>query len=293
MQVNGAQAIFGLNASVTPDATNVSGAVQVGLSQTQQRFPTATVAYSTRFLIAEGDTAQIILTTQTTSGSDAFVAGAAQVETATAAGTITLAGDASVVFTAAGLTGSPLTVSVPVALSDTAAQWAEKVRVALAANTAISAMFDIGGSTTAIRATRKPIDTFGTTPFYAANDATFNISLDNGTCTGITTAATSANTTAGVATAGAKVIDGGEKDLWGDQIEECIVTAWMIQATAGDAVAVANTDTEEVSIMKVGETRMAISTLLNEPPYGGSSAFNITATTGNADVTVTVIGGPI
>lgn len=113
----------------------------------------------------------------------------AQVETATAAGTISGSGDASVVITAAGMTGTPKTIAVAVLENDTAAQWAEKVRVALAADAAVAALFTVGGSNAAIVLTRK-------TP--AANDATLNIALDNGTCAGITTAAASANTTAGV-----------------------------------------------------------------------------------------------
>jgi hypothetical protein len=70
-------------------------------------------------------------------------------------------------------------------------------------------MFTVGGSTTAISLTRLATDTVDDLSFYAANDATLNISLDNGTCTGITTAATSANTTAGVLTSGAKIYDAG------------------------------------------------------------------------------------
>jgi hypothetical protein len=113
----------------------------------------------------------------------------AQVETATAAGTITGPGNAAVVVTAAGMTGTPKTLHVAVLENDTAADWAGKVRVALAADAAVAALFTVSGATTAIILTRK-------TP--AANDGTLNISLDNDTCTGITTAATSANTTAGV-----------------------------------------------------------------------------------------------
>jgi hypothetical protein len=114
---------------------------------------------------------------------------AAQVETATAAGTITGNGNAAVVVTAAGMTGSPKTINVAVLNNDTAAQWAVKVRAALALDADVTALFDVSGATTAIILTRK---------INAANDATLNIALDNGTCTGITTAATSANTTAGV-----------------------------------------------------------------------------------------------
>lgn len=128
-------------------------------------------------------------------GGQAFVRlnqttfGTAQVETATAAGTISGAGNATVVVTSAALTGSPITVSVAVANSDTAAAWAAKVRTALRANSVIASAFIVSGSSTSIVLTAR---------VKAANDATLNISLDNGTCTGITTAATSTNTTAGV-----------------------------------------------------------------------------------------------
>src|SRR5262245_17620243 len=115
--------------------------------------------------------------------------GTGQVETATAAGTITGSGNAAVVVTAAGMAGSPITVNVPVLNGDTAAQWADKVRIALAAHAVIGLFFNVSGTSTAIVLSAVQ---------SAANDATMNISLDNGTCTGITTAATSANTTAGV-----------------------------------------------------------------------------------------------
>jgi hypothetical protein len=115
--------------------------------------------------------------------------GTAQVETATAAGTITLAGNATVIVTSANLSGSPITLSVAVLLGDTPSVWAGKVRTALRSNAAINARFVVSGSTTAIILTDR---------IKAADDGTLNISLDNGTCTGITTAGTSANTTPGV-----------------------------------------------------------------------------------------------
>jgi len=118
----------------------------------------------------------------------------AQVETATAVGTITLDGNATVVVTAALVTGSPLAVNVAVLNTDTASTWAGKVRAALTATAAITAHYTVGGAGATITLTAI---------VKAANDATLNISLDNGTCTGITTAATSANTTAGVAPAAA------------------------------------------------------------------------------------------
>jgi hypothetical protein len=112
-----------------------------------------------------------------------------QAETATAVGTITGSGDATVIVTAAGMTGTPKTLSVAVLENDLPADWAAKVRTALGLDAAVIALFTVGGSGAEISLTR-------TIP--AANDATLNISLDNGTCTGITTAGTSADTTAGV-----------------------------------------------------------------------------------------------
>jgi hypothetical protein len=115
--------------------------------------------------------------------------GTSQVETATAAGTITLLGNATVIVTGANISGSPITLSVAVANSDTASAWAAKVRTALRANRAISKEYAVTGATTAIILTDRK---------KRANDATLNVSLDNGTCTGITTAASSVNTTPGV-----------------------------------------------------------------------------------------------
>lgn len=116
--------------------------------------------------------------------------GVAQVETATAAGTVTTAGNATVILTAAGFPGSPKTFSVPVALNDTAATVAGKIRDALNADLDVIAMFVVGGSTTAIVLTKKIV---------GADDATLNLSIANGTCVGLTAAPTSANTTTGVA----------------------------------------------------------------------------------------------
>lgn len=113
----------------------------------------------------------------------------AQVETATAAGTITGSGNASAVITAAGMTNSPKTISVAVLENDVAADWAEKVRAVLAADEDVSAMFTVSGTGASVILTAK---------IPAANDTSLNIALDNDNCTGITTAATSANTTAGV-----------------------------------------------------------------------------------------------
>jgi hypothetical protein len=138
--------------------------------------------------IAKGELDDIYVLECITAGSP----GTKQVETATVLGTIGAsgAGNATVIVTSAILTGSPLTTSVAVANDDTAAQVAGKIRTALNLVSAITTKYTVGGSSATVTLTAKAA---------AANDTTLNISVANGTCTGLTTAATSANTTAGVA----------------------------------------------------------------------------------------------
>lgn len=111
-----------------------------------------------------------------------------QVETATAAGTVTTAGNAAVTVTSVRFTGN-VVVAVPVALNDNAAAIALAIRTALAANASIVEHFDVSGATDKVILTAK---------FPAANDTTLNIAIADGTSVGVTTAPTSANTTAGV-----------------------------------------------------------------------------------------------
>jgi hypothetical protein len=108
--------------------------------------------------------------------------GVKQVETATVIGTITGAGNATVVFTAAGMTGSPITLSVPVTVGMTAAQVAAAINVAMSSDARITKLFTIvtdPALATIVITAKSP----------AANDGTLNLSIDNGTCTGLTTAA--------------------------------------------------------------------------------------------------------
>lgn len=120
-------------------------------------------------------------------------AGDVQVETATVVGAIGAsgAGDATVIITAAGMAGSPLTLSVAVANNDTAAVVGGKIRAYIqnnAAAAAIRSMFHVGGATTDVILTRLG-------PY--ADDATLNIDINNGTCSGLTDAPTSTATHAG------------------------------------------------------------------------------------------------
>lgn len=118
------------------------------------------------------------------------LAGTKQVETATVVGTITGAGNATVIVTAPGMSGTPITLSVAVALADTASQVAEKIRAAMAANANIAAWFTIAAAGAVITLTKK---------VAAADAQTMNISVDNGTCTGLTQDLTSTHTVAGAA----------------------------------------------------------------------------------------------
>lgn len=131
----------------------------------------------------------------------------------TTAGVANGAGNASVVVTSAALTGSPLTVPVAVAANDNANAVAGKIRTALGLVAAIVAAFTVGGQNADVILTAKVAD---------ANDATFNIAIDNGTCLGLTAAPTSANTTAGAeAKAVGNVVITG-KDAAGVAITETI-----------------------------------------------------------------------
>lgn len=221
MDLSQSKAYTGLVTSATPVNSNIANDVRVGTPSTTHSLTSAT-KYVTFDALLVGASADLVLDMSDldSTGTTAWTAGTAQVETATAAGTITGSGNASVVVTASGMTGSPKTISVAVVNGDTAATWAGKVRTALAADADVAALFTVGGTTTAISLTRLPTSTWtvngSTVNVYPANDATLNISLDNGTCTGITTAGTSTDTTAGVATAGVYVPDLDGNDFEGN-----------------------------------------------------------------------------
>lgn len=168
--------------TITSEVAQVETATASGtITSPVQQVETATVIGTVTPGTSQVETATVLGT---------VTAGTAQVETATAAGTITGSGTVQVIVTAAGIAGSPITLNVPVLDTDTAATWAGKVRDALNLIDAITDVYTVGGSTTAISLTEISPD---------GNDSTLNISLNNGTCTGVTPALTSTNTTAGVA----------------------------------------------------------------------------------------------
>lgn len=115
-----------------------------------------------------------------------------QVETATAVGTVTQAGNAAVTVTSK-LFAEAVAVDVPVEAADDAAAIALAICTALAADPDISEHFDVSGAAAAVILTAK---------VPAANDDTLNIAIADGTgdgaSEGVTTAASSADTTPGV-----------------------------------------------------------------------------------------------
>lgn len=290
MNLTNARATFGLQCRATPTSSAVTGSVQVGASNASVAFPNANVAYTVRAIFAGGTSFTLDTTDNTVSAASAWTAGAAQVETATAAGTISASGNASVTVTAAGMTGSPKIILVPVVASDTAATWAGKVRTALAADADVSALFAVGGTTTAISLTRKPTETFivpgGTLALYADNDATLNIALANDTCTGITTAATSADTNAGVLTEGVKIYDDAT-DFEGVPIPTINPQA-ILFSNAGDSLVEANGALagDYYNLSYGGFVATAGN---GSSSYAGDSTFSFTSHN-TTDLSITVIG---
>jgi hypothetical protein len=291
-------AYYGLRATATPTGTNITNDVQIGVGNTSVSLASADVAYSVRAIFAgSGDVLALDLTNGSTSGSTAWVAGTAQVETATvnAAAGITGAGNAQIVITAAGMTGSPKTINVAVTTAlNTATLVAGALRTAAAADADVSAILTIGGTGADITATRKPntVYTVGseTANIYPANDATLNIATQNGTCTGITTAATSANTTPGVATDGVLIYDGDQKDFEGVTIPTIsVIRGLLLEGSQEDIDVTVEGSTNDYF------TLTSKSVILFALPLSASdgimdSPYNFTSS-GTGDIAITVIGG--
>jgi hypothetical protein len=283
MAISNARAYSGLQASAEPTSEGTSGTITIGQGSTVTTLPDATNAIVLGVEIDSTYDVEINLSTlvPTLTG-----AGVNQVETATAVGTITASGNATVVVTGDDITGSPLTVSVAVLNTDTAATWAGKVRTALNATAAITSLYTVGGSTTAITLTRI-LDRY--------NDSTLNISLANGTCTGITTAATSANTTAGINPARCFRISGttaAGEDLEGvDLPTPAYFQGFQLRQTAGSGKIVVDngmgfTDTISIDETCQKHSSRAVPGLF---VFFGATTLTLTAAGGYSRSTLTLI----
>lgn len=155
--------------------------------------------------------ASLNVTTGVLSTTTVHVTGTQQVETATVLGSITGAGNAKAVITAAGMTGSPKTITAAVEASDTASEVATALGAAIAADADVTALFTVQVAVANITLIRKQ----GPMGERYANDATLNIAIDNDTCTGLTAAPTSTNSASGVASSGTELVEAGGEDFEG------------------------------------------------------------------------------
>jgi hypothetical protein len=145
-----------------------------------QEIPESVIAASTTSTVILDSDTTIRVPNGTLTSSHigwAYRVGQTEATTAVVPANITTAGNARCIVTAAGMAGSPKTVTFAVALNDTAAQVAGKARTALAADANVSAFFNVGGESAEIILTVKTI---------AANDATMNFTLEDVTSAGIT-----------------------------------------------------------------------------------------------------------
>jgi len=285
MTLTAARANAGLSATATPTSTGASGSVEIG---TFNNFVTLTgcdVVYAVRARIVAGSDFNIVVATNTTSGSDTLVPGTAQVETATvtAASGITGSGNATVTVTASGMTGSPKAISVALttAAHTTATLIATAIAAALNADADYSALFTATSSTNTVITTRNA----SSLGFYPADDATLNVAIANGTCTGITTAATSANTTAGVVSSGANITNGGAKDFEGITIPTIVTLKGLYLRCATGTVVM--TSANEDATLRAGEYRCSTNNTSSMTDLLTTLNFNATTDT---DMYLTVVG---
>lgn len=273
------RATFGINARATPVKSGTTGTVQVGANSETVTLTAAKQVSFQAVLVGSASDLIIDISDLDNTGSTAWTAGNAQVETATvtaASGATT--GNATVTVTATGMTGSPKAISVPLTTGThtTATLIATAIAAGLNADTAYAALFTATSSGASVITTGKASSTYtlnGTSvPIYTATIANLNVALAGGL--GITAAATSADTTAGVATAGCIVPDLDGNDFEGE-------------ATGGlasvDAVYIKNAATSKASAL------LTQSTVLTDYPLSPGDIFQVAGTTGllpASDITV-------
>lgn len=222
-------AIYALSAIGTPTKTQVSGTQTIGVSQTSISLTGATKAYCVSATLASsGDT----LTIDTETGiATVGTTPVAQVETATvvAAAGATSNGNLPVTVTGARITGSPVAVSVALTTADnTAALVAAKIRSAIGANTAISAVYTVGGSGADVVLTETDPEN---------NDTTLNIAWT--AALGVSAVTSSTNTTAGVG--GVKLTNntGDGKDFEGISLGTMLqVLGFVVKSTGTGTIGV-------------------------------------------------------
>jgi len=271
----------GTSFTASPASSLTTGRVTVGTSAAQQSFATADIGYAiSARLTTSSTTATLDVQTGVCTGSAAFVAGVAQVETATvvAAAGATSSGNCIVTVTGSTLTGSPLAVTIPLTTSaNTATLVASALASGLNANAAIAAKYSVASSGADIVLTVKA-DANGN---YLANDGTLNIAIPSGL--GITAAPTSADTTAGVVSSGVQVLDGDGKDFEGVTLPSMArIYALEINVTSGSASATNGTQVLTLPC-KIWNTSGITGSML-------TADLVITATSAGTNLTIVAIG---
>jgi hypothetical protein len=137
-------------------------------------------AWASTYAVSKAITDQVRAALQGHTGSIGY-----QTETATVNGTIINPGNATVIVTCTGMSGSPITANVAVSAADTASIVAGKIRTALGNVSNITSFLTVGGSAATVTLTRV---------CPGASITNFNIAVDNGTCSGLTAAPTSTET---------------------------------------------------------------------------------------------------
>ena len=271
----------GTSFTASPASSLTTGRVTVGTSAAQQSFATADIGYAiSSRLTTSSTTATLDVQTGVCTGSAAFVAGVAQVETATviAAAGATSSGNCIVTVTGSTLTGSPLDVTIPLTTSaNTATLVASALASGLNANTAIAAKYSVASSGADIILTVKA-DANGN---YLADDGTLNIAIPGGL--GITAASTSTGTTAGVVSSGVQVLDGDGKDFEGVTLPSMArIYALEINVTSGSASASNGTQVLPLPC-KIWNTSGFTGSML-------TADLVITATSAGTNITITALG---
>jgi len=271
----------GTSFTASPASSLTTGRVTVGTSAAQQSFATADIGYAiSARLTTSSTTATLDVQTGVCTGSAAFVAGVAQVETATvvAAAGATSSGNCIVTVTGSTLTGSPLAVTIPLTTSaNTATLVATALASGLNANAAIAAKYSVASSGADIVLTVKA-DANGN---YLANDGTLNIAIPSGL--GITAASTSTDTTAGVVSSGVQVLDGDGKDFEGVTLPSMArIYALEINVTSGSASATNGTQVLTLPC-KIWNTSGITGSML-------TADLVITATSAGTNLTITALG---
>jgi len=277
--VSSTASLFG---TATHTRAGIVGSDTLGAQMTVTQLASTVGFVITATLAKVGDALLVNVPANSSSGSTAWVAGAAQIETATvvAASGCTSNGNCALVLTSGVVAGSPLTVTVPLTTAaNTATLVAAALAAGLAANAAVAAKYAVTSSGADIILTRAK-DANG---FYQATDSTLNLAIPAGI--GITAAATSAGTLAGTQTSGALVSGGDGKDFEGIATPTITaVQALDIRILNGGANAVLAATSFPIPALFVDRLASgALGSLI-----GG--AITITATAANTQIYMTVFG---